>query len=240
MIEPGNDVARTAIDDAIREAVKDAVKEDMDDSMDEVSRPFIYAPCSAVSTRLERYLAKNTREMLAIPQASEFFNGYTEYRYWIATPEGRLHMQLMAKYVLSASNIDAKSANVTQRKLQSQGKSSDLGVESKISDKARLRKFRIYLLDMLVAKALGVDQSLIKMPYDVKSAVRSEPVDRYDSLARFEEWTKIALPRQAWLYYSLDERLSYAKDHAELSTEPDGGISFSLYKKLRSLQVRKS
>lgn len=200
--------------------------------------PIVYQANPALMPTLDTYMHSELRKLTQIDDPYAKINNIIPYETWVATKEGRLHMQLMVRYVLPAANLNAKETNRIQKALQTQGrgtKGRPRKYDARLRDLTVNRQLRIYILDCLIAKALHVDTSEWEPPIVVDNDNKpSEPRDAYDSLCRFEEWSNFRLPRAAWLLYTRTERLALSKQYGHFEKEEDGGISFDAYRAMQT------
>lgn len=197
-------------------------------------KSIVFTADPAVMNELDEYMYVELRKLMKVENPQAKVNNVVPYEKWIATTEGRLHMQLMVRYVLQASNLDSRAVNKIQRSLQAQGretKGRPRQYDARLHDFTINRKLRLFLLNKLVAKGLGVNTDEWIPPIEVQDVtVPSEPRDVFDSLLRFEAWSNFKLPRAAWLLFTRTERLALSAEHVTRAREADGGISFEIYR----------
>jgi len=201
--------------------------------------PITYEPSPVIADKLSTYLRTETEALFRLPVDDSSPNGIMSYGAWKSTPEGRLHMQLMARYAVGMDSVDAKRVNSMQMRLQAQGRESKGRPRVFDRRKASLtyqRKVKLYLLDKLIAKALGLDPELIRKPFEIDCPpARSEPADTYEALRRFEAWTGLTLPTAAWLLYTKDERARMHEARPSMEHGGDGCVTLKAYKLAKSV-----
>ena len=207
-------------------------------------KPIVFEAYPEIEDMLDKYISDQLRIITAVPKATPKTGSKSmiDYSNWVATQEGRLHMQLMVKYVLSAEHIDAKMANKIQRKLQSQGRESrgrPRKFDSRLHDWTTQRQLRLFILNRLLATGLGVETDEWTPPFaeDVAMLDSTTPDDMYHALQRFEEWSEIVLPKAAWMLYTRSERQALSATYPDLEKEPDGGILLEEFSRLRRIPV---
>lgn len=199
-------------------------------------KPITYEPSAIVEDALEEYLKTKTEDLLRLPPQKGMTKGVMTYNTWRETPEGRLHLQLLARYAIETDNVNARRVNAIQLKLQAQGretKGRPRMYDSRKASLTHLRQIKLYLIDCLIAKALGLDPSEIQKPFEVAPVRISEPKDIFDALSRFEKWTGITLPSTAWSLYTKEERAALHELHPDIPYD-DGMITLRAYKQLKT------
>jgi len=193
---------------------------------------------------LEVYLINELRELFKVTSPPPVDVGLTDRELWLSTPEGKLHSMLFTNYVLRPSTMRAKVAMAIQRRLQYQGKETrgrprvyKQGLHNWVTQ----RQVRIFLLNKLIAKSLGIDSTNWELPSQLIDAqeeyVTMAPIDAYDSLTRFEKWSGVALPEEAWVLVTKQDRIRAAKKYPDLPTGSDGDVLFNVYVKHRAKNI---
>ena len=202
-------------------------------------KPIIFEAYPEIADKLEEYMQKEIRELLKLPEGpiKSTAKRIIDYETWRQTEEGKLHLALMIKYVLQNEGISATAANEIQRRLQSQGRETRgraKQYDSQLRSQTATRQLRLFALNRIIAKSLGFDCSQWVSPIEVTDVAGwTVPDDAYDSLCRFEEWSGLTLPKQAWLTYTRTERTEASAKHHHLDKAEDGGITLELYKLYR-------
>lgn len=202
-------------------------------------KPIVFEAYPEIAEPLEEYLQKEIRELLKLPEGpiKSTSKRIIDYETWRNTEEGKLHLALMVKYVLQNDGISASTANEIQRRLQSQGRETRgraKQYDSQLRSQTATRQLRLFALNRIIAKSLGIDCSKWVSPIEVTDVTGwTVPDDAYDSLCRFEEWSGLTLPKQAWLTYTRTERNEVAAKHPHLEKAEDGGITLEIYKLYR-------
>ena len=202
-------------------------------------KPIVFEAYPEIADQLETFIQKEIRTLLKLPDGpiKSTSKKLIDYETWRNTEEGKLHLALMVKYVLQNEGISAVTTNEIQKRLQSQGRETRGRVrqyDSQLRSQTATRQLRLFALNRIIAKALGVNCNNWFSPIEVTdTAAWTVPVDAYDSLCRFEEWSGLTLPKQAWLTYTRTERQEVAKEHPHLEKAEDGGITLDIYKLYR-------
>lgn len=201
-------------------------------------KALVFAADPLIMNELDEHIQRELRRLTKVKNPHAKVNNVLPYEQWIQTTEGKLHMQLMVRYVLQADNLDSRAVNKIQRALQAQGretKGRPRQYDSRLHDFTVNRKLRVFILNLLIAKGLGLSTDTWVPPIEAIDAhAPSEPKDAFDSLTRFEEWSNFKLPRAAWLLFTRTERLRLSAEHVTRLREEDGGISFDIY---RAMQI---
>jgi len=201
-------------------------------------KPLVYEANPAKMPALDEHMHKELRVLMKVENPYQRVNNVIPYDAWMATQEGRLHMQLMIRYIIQPDSAGAKEVARIQRQVQAQGrgtKGRPRQYDARLHDYTINRQLRLFIMDKLIAKALDIDTSEWVAPIIVVDDSKpSEPKDAYDSLCRFEEWSNFRLPRAAWVLFTKTERQELSLKHPKTPREEDGGISFDVY---RAMQV---
>ena len=202
-------------------------------------KPIIFEAYPEIAEQLEAYMQREIRDLLKLPEGpiKSTAKRIIDYETWRQTEEGKLHLALMVKYVLQNEGISASAASEIQRRLQSQGRETRGRTklyDSQLRSQTATRQLRLFALNRIIAKSLGIDCSQWVSPVEVTDVAGwTVPDDAYDSLCRFEEWSGLTLPKQAWLTYTKTERSEASVKHPHLDKAEDGGITLELYKLYR-------
>jgi len=198
-----------------------------------------YTPSILVEDALEEYLRVETDNFLRLPATVGAINGVMSYNAWRETPEGRLHLQLLTRYAIGTESVNSKQVNTIQLKLLSQGrdaKGRPRVFDSRKASSSHIRQVRLYLLDKLVAKALGLSPESIRKPFEIENGVaHTVPADTYEALQRFERWSGLTLPQTAWALYTLPDRKALHQAYPDLP-HADGAVLLKTYCKARELR----
>jgi len=195
-----------------------------------------------IEEKLEEYLIQELREVFKIPQdMNAEQERMSDYELWLSTPEGRLHSMLINNYVLKSPRIDAKTAMTIQRRVQFQGKETrgrPRIYRQGLHDWTTQRQVRLFFLNKLLAKSLGINAEGWDLPPKIaqmqKEITVVAPTDAYDSLVRFESWSGVTLPEDAWELVTKRDRIELAKEQPDLPVGPDGDVTFKAYARHRA------
>ncbi len=161
---------------------------------------------------------------------------------WAKTKEGAIHSALLYNYVVVNPEISVRRTNLMfmlcARKGQDTRGRPPLGLKGRHHPKYK-RALRIYVLNKILARQLNIDPGPPPQFGDVcpdLAKTDEEPIECFEMLARFEEWTGYKLPHEAWVIFTREDRQKLADEATGWVEDGKQCMKLAEYIELRSTE----